>query len=263
MKIKFLFLNFMSLFFFGINLSQISLLDYKNLLKSYINSDSISIDSKTNIFFISSIDSFLSINKELYNEIDSIYKANVVKSCKCVNQKFAVTLSEYYILDQKFRRKVLELKKNNISIDSLRDLRRATDIYIQNSLFYILDTIKKFPSSFDVGLFGIHTIFLIIQHSNLYYQKKYYSQLYLLANNGELPKSCIALLEDRINISENNKQKFGTQLKEINGKYIPFEVLNIDSLNNYRKQVGLDSIEIYWEKWGITIENYKSFYNLK
>jgi hypothetical protein len=89
-------------------------------------------------------------------------------------------------------------------------------------------------------------LFLVIQHSNLETQKKYYPLLEKSVLAGESRPSDQALMLDRILMWSGKKQIYGTQLvPDDNGglKFYPIE--NELEVNQRRKQIGLSTIEEY------------------
>lgn len=236
-------------------------------IKKFISRDDIDLNAKAEFIFSPEFSSMF--NGVYIDSIMALFKTQVIKECYCDNPELAGLLSDLFIADQKTRKEAVhyEKVKKYDSADSLRVITRHNDSIIQNTLFPLIDSLKSFPDSKTVGSFGLNTIFLVIQHSHS--QKKYYPYLKILSEKGELKKSTIALMEDRINMTDDRPQKFGSQLKQlkddsgnyISGKYIPYLVQSLDSINIYRRDVGLDSIENYWKKWNISINDYKSFYN--
>lgn len=67
-----------------------------------------------------------------------------------------------------------------------------------------------------------------------------------------VPKSTLAILEDKILVKETGKQKFGTQfnMEEKSGKKVavPVPLENEEQVNQYREEYGLESVEDYYSK---------------
>ncbi len=95
--------------------------------------------------------------------------------------------------------------------------------------------------------------FLIIQHADIEIQKKYLPLITDAANNKEASWSHLALLIDRINLREGGKQVYGSQIhQKENGDYYVANLVDPEFVNQRRKSVGLDPIEEYIIRWGIT-----------
>ena len=102
------------------------------------------------------------------------------------------------------------------------------------------------------------TLWLVIQHAPLEIQEKYLPLLNESVMKGESKGSHLALLEDRIQMRNNKPQTYGSQVTrdEKTGKWMVYEILNPEYVNQRRKKVGLGPIEDYLQRWGIgwTIE---------
>jgi hypothetical protein len=95
-------------------------------------------------------------------------------------------------------------------------------------------------------------VFLLIQHSPVEYQKKYFPQIEKSAYNGDIPLSDVAYLTDKILVGENKKQLYGTQLKHNkDGSYELYPMEDEKNVNVRRSQFGLSSIEEYAKNFGI------------
>jgi hypothetical protein len=119
-----------------------------------------------------------------------------------------------------------------------------------------------YPTYQQVGMKGMHAIKMVIQHSSLKIQKRYYHIIVEAFKKGKVSGETLALLEDRINVLSKRYQYYGTQLTTTTkGKYILFPVYNIDSVDVYRKRIGIDlSIKDYLKNafnTKLDIKNYK------
>ena len=92
--------------------------------------------------------------------------------------------------------------------------------------------------------------FLIVQHAELDYQKKYLPLIKEAANQKEARQSDPALLEDRILTREGKKQIYGTQLR-LNQTTQLMELYPIEDEENVdarRAAVGLEPLAIYLKR---------------
>jgi hypothetical protein len=109
-----------------------------------------------------------------------------------------------------------------------------------------------YPGKSKVG--GLSsTAFLVIQHSDLYYQEKYFPLLEKAANENELDKSSLALLIDRIRMRKGQNQLYGSQVvdNDRDGKWELFPVEDEENLNKRRSEMGLGPIEEYAKRFNI------------
>lgn len=95
-------------------------------------------------------------------------------------------------------------------------------------------------------------VFLIIQHADIEVQKKYLPMMKEAANNGEARWSSLALLIDRTNLREGNKQIYGSQIfRNEDGSFEVKDLEEPEYVNQRRAEVGLGPIEDYVKHWGI------------
>jgi hypothetical protein len=102
------------------------------------------------------------------------------------------------------------------------------------------------PGSSRVGQDGSHAAWLIVQHASSApdFQK---SCLVLMqqAPPGEVDRSDIAFLVDRIRTNEGQKQIFGTQLEIRDGHIVLAPVDDPESLERRRSEIGLPPVAVY------------------
>ena len=100
------------------------------------------------------------------------------------------------------------------------------------------------------------TLWLVIQHAPLEIQKKYLPLLEKSVNKGESKAQYLAFLQDRILMREDKKQIYGTQAlwdKDKN-KNVIWPITDYKSVNQRRKEVGLESVEDYAKNSGFLYE---------
>ena len=96
-----------------------------------------------------------------------------------------------------------------------------------------------------------NTAWLIIQHSAVAIQEKYLPILQRAADQGEMQKTNMALLIDRIRVYKGQKQLYGTQVKmEANGQKSFDAIEDEKNVNKRRAEVGLGSLEEYAKQFG-------------
>lgn len=89
-------------------------------------------------------------------------------------------------------------------------------------------------------------VFSIISLSNLAYKEKYHDIIVEAANKGELDWTDVAFFVDKVKVAKNEKQIYGTQFKIINqnNKLLFYPIEEPDKLNERRKKVGLDEMDL-------------------
>jgi outer membrane protein assembly factor BamB len=117
------------------------------------------------------------------------------------------------------------------------------------------EIIKQFglPGKSLVGSNASLAAFLILQHADYEYQKKYFPLVKEAEKKKEIEPSNVALLEDRILMREGKKQIYGTQLarNEKTGKYELYPIEDEEHADLLRTSVGLPPIAEYLKSFGI------------
>ncbi len=65
------------------------------------------------------------------------------------------------------------------------------------------------------------------------------------APEGDVAQRDVAYLSDRVRDGDGKRQRYGTQLKEIDGKLVLKEVEDPTKLNRRREELGMMPIEVY------------------
>ena len=153
------------------------------------------------------------------------------------------TLENIFERDQYDRLLWSQAVKNHPG-DTERNERLARKTLMTDSLNLILvDEILSqhgFPRKEQVGDFGNQAAWLVFQHANLDYQKRFLPQLEAAVSRGDIAPVFLALLRDRIDVREGRPQRYGTQIDE-KGNLAP--LLDASCVNKWRQEVGLPPIE--------------------
>jgi hypothetical protein len=159
--------------------------------------------------------------------------------------------------DQKLRTRLMavEEKYGQNSKELAALWKEQTEI--DNRLLKRLEEIIKqygWPARSLVGAEASLAAFLIIQHADYEYQKRYFPLINEAMEKGEIAPGHVALLEDRILMREGKKQVYGSQLRknEKTGKYELWPVEDEENLDKRRASVGLEPIAEYLKRFGVT-----------
>lgn len=107
-----------------------------------------------------------------------------------------------------------------------------------------------------IGSKGLAAAFILLQHSPDHdFQKRCLPYIEKQAREGDLPMQDYALLLDRTLVHDKKPQIFGTQIKEVNGEWLPYPIEDSANIDKRRAEIGLFSMEQY-----ITL--IKQFYKL-
>lgn len=103
------------------------------------------------------------------------------------------------------------------------------------------------PGKSKVGEKGALAAFLILQHAEHEYQKKYLPMVREAVAQGELEASYVALLEDRVLMRDGKPQIYGSQLiqNRETGKLELYAIENEAEVDQRRAEVGLPPLAEY------------------
>lgn len=133
------------------------------------------------------------------NKIDSVFRT---QNPGISDQELAVELYHIFLRDQHARG--LGLKKISPELANIdqENLKRVEQIIAENG----------WPTYSIVGKTAADGAFMVIQHSDVNTQRKYFKHLLDAAKNDEASKESVALLTDRISVRLKGMQIFGTQV---------------------------------------------------
>jgi len=157
-----------------------------------------------------------------------------------------------------YRRHVMKtIQKYGASSSQMDSLNNLIIHFDKESLVTVTAIIEKYGwlGKSQVGYNGNKAIFFTIQHSEIKYMDKYLPLLKKSARQGESDKGDVALMIDRIRVSYNKPQLYGTQYtyNEKEGKYNIYPIKDIKHVNKRRKSVGLNPLEESFEAGNYTI----------
>ena len=89
--------------------------------------------------------------------------------------------------------------------------------------------------------------FLVLQHAPLTVQERFLPLFQAAAERGEVPKSRLAFLLDRIQLCRNEPQVYGTQLRpnQETGRLELYPLLDPVNVDSRRAEMGLEPLEMY------------------
>lgn len=176
-----------------------------------------------------------------------------------VNQRLRRELLKMQQEDQKHRHKLNEVEKETLAPDekqkrvsALWEKQEKIDKRNQKRLAEIIEK-HGWPGRSLVGKEGSLTAFLIVQHAELDYQKKYFPLLKEAVRKGDADPADAALLEDRILMREGKKQIYGSQLhfNEAMKKLELWPIEDEEGVDTRRASVGLEPIAKYVKRFGL------------
>jgi len=220
-------------------------------------SDISQLKSDTDLTVLHTSPEWNKLVKKLQLKVDDI-EANYNKDAK-------KKLEDVYRSDQGIRTEYISAQKisggKSAKVDSLGKVMIYYDSLNTIKVTQILDQYGWLGED-KVGVRGNLTLFLVIQHSDLKTQQKYLPMLRIAVDNGKASPSSLALLEDRVALTEGKKQIYGSQVSSIPnlpGKYYLSPMIDPDNVDKRRASVGLQPIAEYLKRWDINwdVEFYK------
>lgn len=176
-----------------------------------------------------------------------------------VNEPLRRELLKMQKEDQKYRRQASEVEKLKLAPDEMQ--KRVSALWEKQAkadkknIKRLEEIIGKYgwPGRSLVGKDGSVTAFLIVQHADLQYQKKYFPLLKEAVSKGEADRDDAALLEDRILMREGKKQIYGSQLhfNEVTKKLELWPIEDEEGVDARRASVGLEPIAEYLKRFGL------------
>ena len=165
-------------------------------------------------------------------------------------------LEKMLVEDQRLRTQTEDVEKkygrNSKELAALWAEQEAIDKKILRRLEEI---IKQYgwPGESLVGADASLAAFLILQHADYEYQKKYFPLVKEAERKKEIDPSNVALLEDRILMREGKKQIYGTQLtwNEKTRRYELYPIKDEEQVDLLRASVGLQPIAEYLKGFGL------------
>ena len=144
-------------------------------------------------------------------------------------------------------------------IDSADQAMRNSGVYNsevnKQNLNKVINILNQcgMPNWEQVPRYQFSTIWLVIQHSSKEVRRTYFPILKQSAENGDLRKKVIAMMEDRMMMDYNKPQIYGTQVyrKSNSEPWILYNLKDPELVNKRREEVGLEPIEQYLENFGI------------
>jgi len=195
---------------------------------------------------------------------------------KEINQELKTELAQIMRLDQKYRSYLNQVSDNPAFKDSLISAWNVPEDSLMNSIWdrqletdslnqiRVAEIINKYgyPGKTMVGENENRAVWYVIQHAPVDTINKYLPIIKEAANNGELSKALVGMMEDRMLMFQGKEQIYGSQGQSIrlkNGEqlWVIWPVKDPDNVNELRKEVGFnDTIEENAKAMGIEYKAY-------
>lgn len=151
--------------------------------------------------------------------------------------------------DQAHRRELIELeKKHGADSAEMRETWAKQNTIDAQNIRRLEEIIAAhgWPGLTQFGGKAASAAFLILQHADIGFQKKYLPLAREAAAKGEMRASSLALLEDRVRLRECRKQIYGSQVtRNSAGEWEPRPLEDEENVDARRASVGLRPISEY------------------
>ncbi len=165
--------------------------------------------------------------------------------CQSLNSSYdpdLITKFREIIVDDNGRGK-RELTPLQASKDSINQIKVAT----------IIKKLGTYPGRSKVGTLS-EVAWLVIQHAPPSYQQKYLPYVQQAVDAKDLNPKYLAYLIDRINMSKDIPQIYGTQYVKKDDKNVFYPISDLNSIDDRRKSVGLEPLEQYMSASKISLD---------
>jgi len=232
--------------------------DAYNILISQLKQDSsYGVSKKLNAIFLNKNLEGLTSNKVFSDSIKHYIVSSYIKYYPYPNYDKIIQFVDLYLADQKPRYEYGWIKKHKPElVESTRENLWRNDSLVLLKALAITNnyTIDSFLS---LGKFPTHAFYFVIIHGGLVVQKKYFSLFKQLQQHEFIDSHMLATMEDKMLMNENKPQKYGTQLCNPyhTNYYYPHTFVSLDSVNYYRKLIGLRDVKDDWKLSGVNIDS--------
>jgi len=125
----------------------------------------------------------------------------------------------------------------------------------EDQLISLLDR-YGWPKTSEVTEYAAAAAALVINHASHELRKKYFPLLEDAFNQGEAQALRYAKMKDRLLVEEGEPQCYGTQVKFVNMKKIPYPIREAEQVDERRAMIGLGPLKPYLkEKFNIDLHN--------
>ncbi|RSK31249.1 hypothetical protein EI290_14340 [Hymenobacter metallilatus] len=183
-------------------------------------------------------------------------RAQLAKLEANYNRPLKQQLDSIYASDQGGRQQYAEIQKQygdkSPQMQALWKEIEAKDARNLQKITALLDA-HGWPTKAEVGNMGTQTVFLVIQHSNLPTLEKYFPMARQAAERGDLAKSALALMQDRLLMWQGKPQIYGSQLHTDpkTNKMVFYTIQDEAHVDERRAAIGMEPLASYAKRFGL------------
>jgi hypothetical protein len=192
-----------------------------------------------------------------WSDIISKVKTNLIRKEGNLDMSLVTILDTIFQGDQKYRLLRMKVaKEEGLESNTMKELGKKQLENDSINLLKVIDILDNFgwPEPKLIGSQGTDILWLVIQHTDLKTQEKYFPMIKDAVKKGFLSTSKLALLEDRIALGQGKKQIYGTQLgqDQKTGEYYVRPLLDPDNVDKRRAEIGIGPLQDYLSLVGLT-----------
>lgn len=199
-----------------------------------------------------------------WKELISKVKTNKEVAEKDFDKPLVAQLERIHEEDQKYRLQLREIRekygRQSEEENDQWQIIHKKDAENLKQVKAILDE-KGWLGPKIVGDQGSYTLFLVIQHADLDTQIEYLPMIREAVKDKKLQGRSLAMLEDRVNIRQGNRQIYGSQITRDSetGEYYVLPLIDPEHVNERREKVGLGTLDDYVSHYNFTwnVEKHK------
>jgi hypothetical protein len=230
----------------------------QNLIISHLRLDSsYSVARKLNAIYLNKNLEALTSNKAFSDSVKFYIVTNYIKYYPYPKYDKIIEFVDLYLADQKTRFDYAWIKKNKPElVDATRESLWHNDSLVLLKALAITENYTV-DSFLTMGKFPSLAFYYVIIHGGLFVQQKYFSLFKQLQQHDFIDSYMLATMEDKMLMNENKPQKYGTQLCNpySTNYYYPYNFFSLDSVNYYRKSIGLPDVIDDWKSFGVNTDS--------
>lgn len=233
-----------------------------NILISQLKQDSsYSISKKLNAIYLNKKLEVLTSNKTFSDSIKHYIVLSYIKYYPYPKYEKIIEFVDLYLADQQPRFEYGWIKENKPELTEAtrKNLWHNDSLVLLKALAITANyTLDSFLS---LGKFPSHAFYFVVIHGGLAVQKRYFSLFKQLQLLELIDSYMLATMEDKMLMNENKPQKYGTQLCNPynTNYYYPHTFISLDSVNYYRKLIGLTDVLDDWKAFGVNTDSIIKF----
>lgn len=202
---------------------------------------------------------------DAYVNTDGVIEEKIIRKANKKDKQFLIKLKQAYNYQPPVKIIEIDCDKKPEILDEIYELDQnmrkggePIDPKIdRENLTKVISLIENcgMPTLKDVNSKQMKTIWLVFQHSDYESMKKYFPLLEKSANKGDLKKTYIAMMKDRLLMTNGEPQLYGSQvISDYENGWKLYDLKEPELVNKRRREVGFEPLEDYLMNWDIEFD---------